>query len=171
MCKMCKKLFITKLKMYQEYHANYLTKISHFIGVPLLFFSLLTLTSWVHIRVPHFFDMPLAWLLSIAALIYYFMMDITLAGVVAGVFLLFNLIISLAVKNQPSWASLQVFLYTFILGLIFQFLGHFIEKKKPVLKDELRQLIFIPMCLVAQAFFYFGQMTALKKEAEEFEQT
>lgn len=166
---MCKKLFITNLKMYQEYHANCWTKVSHFIGIPLLLFSLLTLTSWVHILVPKFFDLPLAWILSIAVLVYYFMMDITLAAVLTGVFLVFNLIISLAVKNEPSWTSLQVFFYTFVLGVILQVVGHFIEKKKPALRDELKQLIFIPMCLAAEGFFYFGQMQALKKALEEVE--
>lgn len=166
---MCKKLFISKLKMYQEYHTNCWTKVSHFISVPLIIFSLLTLTSWVHILVPHFFDLPLAWILSIAALVYYFMMDITLAAVLTGVFLIFNLIISLAIKNEPSWVSLQVFLYTYILGFILQFVGHFIEKKKPVLLDELRQFPFAPMCLAAEGFFYFGKMQTLKKAVEEVE--
>lgn len=164
---MCKKMLARKLKMYHDYHSKCWTQLTHYIGVPLVIFGLLTITSWVHIRVPTVFDMPLPWLLSIAALVYYMLLDTAFAAVLAVFFIIFNVIISLAIKNQPSWLSFKVFLITFILGWILQFIGHVIEKKKPAFLDDLKQILTAPLFLVAEIFFYFGQKQGLKKAMED----
>ncbi len=166
---MCKKLLTKQLKAYHQYHTKCWTQITHFIGVPLIIFSLIILTSWAHIRVPGFFDMPLSWLLSIIVLVYYFFMDITLAAVLTVIFIIFNVIVSIAMKNRPSWISLQVFLFMFIIGWVFQFVGHFIEKKKPAFFDDFKQTLIAPLYLTAEAFFYFGLKSDLKKAIEENE--
>ena len=164
---MCKKLLVRQLKNYQNYHTKFWTRLTHFIGVPLIIFSLITLTSWIHIRIPSFFDMPLSWLLSIIVLIYYCLLDITFAAVTAILFLIFNLIVSLTMKDCPSWISFQVFLYTFILGVMFQFIGHLIEKKKLAFMADIKQFLTAPIFLVAEVFFYFGLKLDLKQTPPE----
>lgn len=164
---MLQHLLASQLKAYQQYHTGYWSKLTHFIGVPLIIFGLLTLTSWVHIRIPGFFDMPLSWLLSIIAVAYYFLLDMLFAVVIALVFIIFNIVISLFIKNAPSWLSVQAFLYTFIVGWVLQFIGHLIEKKKPALLDDLKQVLTAPLFLVAEVFFYFGKKQKLKKAMDE----
>lgn len=161
---MCNINLAEKLKQYQECHSKCATKITHFIGVPLVLFALMTLASWIHIRVPGLFDISLLWVLSVAVLIYYYFMDVILAAVVTVMFLVFALIISLVFKEAPSALSIQAFLYTFIIGVILQLIGHFIEKKKPALMDGFKQGLIAPMFLAAELMFALGQKQDLKEK-------
>jgi len=151
------------LTVYNHFHQKKITKIIHFIGVPLILFSLLVILGWVHVRVPNVFDMPLAWLLTIAVVIYYLFLDLLIGASLGFVFILLNVIATLSSDNSPSWLSLQLFLYPFIIGWILQLVGHFFEKKKPAFSQGLWQIIIAPAYLMAQLFFYFGYKQKLQQ--------
>lgn len=151
---------------YQLQHTTLINKIAHFIGVPLLIFSILIFLSWIHISVPYTFDTTLAWLLSFTALIYYVFFDMIFAGVLAIIFILLNVIALLITGNAPSWAGFTVFLVTFILGGILLLIGHLVEGKKPAFMNNHKQLLIAPLFLVAEAFFYFGYRTEIRDRLE-----
>jgi len=160
---MCKIDLTKKLNRYEEYHTKCATKVTHFIGIPLVIFAIMTLASWIHIRVPGFFDISLLWIFSITVLVFSYFMDVMLAAVVTVMFLVFALIISLVLKEAPSWLNLQVFLYTFIIGLVLQLVGHFIETKKLSLGKDYMLVLIAPLFLAAELMSYFGLRKKVSK--------
>jgi len=157
------------LTVYNRFHQNKMTKITHYIGVPLIIYSLLVLLGWVHIRVPNVFDMPLAWLLTILVIIYYLFLDLLIGAALGVVFVLLNVIATLSSGNSPSWLSLQLFLYPFIIGWIIQLVGHFFEKKKPAFTQGFGQMIVAPIYLMTELFFCFGYKQKLKQRINDLE--
>jgi uncharacterized membrane protein YGL010W len=83
------------------------------------------------VEVPDYFNITLAWLLTILVLIYYFFLDVTFTGVLTVVFIIFNIIAKLVSNNMPTETGLIVFLVCFIVGWAFQIIGHIFEKKRP----------------------------------------
>jgi uncharacterized membrane protein YGL010W len=144
------------LSSYQSYHTKFATRVTHYIGIPLVVFSLLIFFGWIHIKVPNVFDLPLSWLITIAVLIYYAFLDITFAGTLAIVFLILNLIASYFSLPAPTWLGVKVFFITFIVGWAFQFVGHLLEGNKPAFLTNAIQLLVAPLFLTAEAFFALG---------------
>lgn len=144
------------LSSYQSYHTKFVTRVTHYFGIPLVVFSLLIFLGWIHIKVPNVFDLPLSWIITIAVLIYYAFLDITFAGVLAIAFLILNLIASYFSLPAPTWLGFKVFAITFILGWALQFLGHLLEGNKPAFLTNTIQLLVAPLFITAEAFFALG---------------
>lgn len=152
-----------QLKMYASFHTQRATKITHYVGVPLIIFSLMILFGWIHLRVPTIFDLSFAWILSAALLIYYFFLDIALAAAATVFFVFFNIVASFISQPAVSWLGFKIFLVTFILGLLLQALGHLFEKQRPALTRNLSQALIAPLFLVAELLFTLG----FKKNLQE----
>lgn len=157
-------VFIEKAKAYASYHTKPITKITHFIGVPVIVFSLMILFGFVKVEVPNVYSTDVATILTIAALAYYFRLNYKLAAVLTPVFIILKALASLISAMGPTSAAMEVFLVLFILGWIFQFAGHFYEKSRPAFMTNISSFLFAPLFLVAEAFFYFGMMNDLYNE-------
>ena len=155
--------FASDLKAYHQFHTKLITKITHFIGIPLILFSTLLFFGWIHIRVPNIFDLPMAWLLSLIIGVYYLFLDFILGATMAIVLVLLNLISGYFSQPVPTMLGLKIFLITFILGWILQFIGHLFESKKPAFLSSIKALLIAPIYLVAEVYFHFG----MKKELQE----
>lgn len=158
------------LAAYQSFHTKCITQITHFIGVPLIIFALLILFGWVHVRVPNLFDMPLAWLLTLIVLIYYFFLDITLAAAMTVFLVLLNLLAAYFSQPVPTWHAGKIFIITFVLGWALQFIGHIFESKKPAFLSNLKHLIIAPLFLMAELFFCCGWKKDLQIKMAEAQQ-
>jgi uncharacterized membrane protein YGL010W len=158
------KLLLKHLSSYEKYHQNFVNRILHYIGVPLVYFGLLIFFNWIHIRVPNFFDTSLAWLLIVLLLIYYFFLDIIFGATLTVVFLILNLIAAYFAFPGPSWVSFQILLVTLIIGLILIGIGHVLEKKHPAFNHNLMHIIIAPVYITAMVFFCLGYRKELQQK-------
>jgi uncharacterized membrane protein YGL010W len=154
-----------QLESYGAYHRDTRNKLTHFIGVPLVTFSIFLVLSWFRfVAAP---ELPLsgATLFFLAVLVYYLRLDWHIALLQAP----FNLVLlGLADRAAllPFGQSLTVFLITFVLGWAVQLLGHAIEGRRPALADNLLQIFNAPLFLTAEVLFLFGFRPDLHQGSE-----
>jgi uncharacterized membrane protein YGL010W len=146
--------FIRMLSFYAEHHHKTITKITHFIGVPIIIIGLqifLNLFSLYHVS--------LAWVFLVVLFMYYLFLDVGLAFL-TGLFLFLITLISLSITAHP----LMLALLLFVLGWIIQFMGHVYEKKPPAFFQNIFQMLMAPIFLTAELCFLFGFRQDLKNE-------
>lgn len=144
------------LAFYGGYHRDRRNKIAHFIGVPLITFSILIPMGWLRFTVVGV-EVSLAVVFVLAVLTYYFFLDAALAAVL--------LFVAYRVANLPSGISAAVFTVTFLIGWCVQLVGHVFEGRKPALLDDFLQVIVAPIFLTAELFFAFGAKRSLCEQA------
>jgi uncharacterized membrane protein YGL010W len=140
-----------QMAVYAAYHRNRWNRLTHFIGVPAIIFSILIPMCWVPIGD----GLTLAHLFLAALLSYYFLLDVPLAiatAVLAGA-LYYAARAAAASGSAPGWIWFGAF---FVGGWVFQFLGHAIEGRRPAFFDNLSQVFVAPVFLVAELFFALG---------------
>ncbi len=136
----------------------------HYVGVPLLILSLLIFLGWFHFSMPAVFNIHFAWLVTLAAVIYYFMLDWQLAIITTIGLIILNYIAGFFSQPQIDALGIYVFLVCFIVGWGLQFLGHYFEGRRPAFFDNLTQALIAPMYLAAEAMFALGQRKSLRDE-------
>ena len=140
-----------QMAIYAAYHRNRWNKLTHFIGVPAIIFSILIPMSWVSIGG----DLTLAHVFVGAVLAYYFLLDVplALATTVATGALLYAAKLAAGTGVVSGWIWFGIF---FVGGWILQLVGHVFEGRKPALADNLFQIFVAPIFLVAEVFFALG---------------
>jgi uncharacterized membrane protein YGL010W len=144
-----------QMQSYGAYHKDPRNKLTHFVGVPLVTFSLFVLFGWF--RFVHMPDLPfsLATIFFFAVLIYYLRLDWRVA-LVQLPFTLLLLLLADWTARLPFGQSLTVFLIAFVLGWIIQLAGHAIEGRRPALADNLLQVFNAPLFLTVEALNRVG---------------
>ena len=101
------------------------------------------------------FSVTLAMVLIVLSSIYYMSLD-KLFGVL--MLILFALVYPLAVNIAalPMWSWLGASIGIFVVGWVFQFVGHYFEKKKPAFVDDLIGLAIGPLFVLAEFVFLLG---------------
>jgi len=150
-----------QMAIYAAYHRNRWNKLTHFIGVPAIIFSILIPMSWVSIGG----DLTLAHVFVGAVLAYYFLLDVPLAvaTTVAIGALLYAAKLAAGTGVVSGWIWFGIF---FVGGWIFQLVGHVFEGRKPALADNLFQIFVAPIFLVAEVFFALGLKRDVLKKVE-----
>jgi uncharacterized membrane protein YGL010W len=140
-----------QMAIYAAYHRNRWNKLTHFIGVPAIIFSILVPMNWVPIGD----GITLAHIFVGAVLAYYFLLDapLALATTVATGALLAAARIAAETGFASGWIWFGIF---FVGGWILQLVGHVFEGRKPALADNLFQIFVAPIFLVAEIFFALG---------------
>lgn len=151
-----------QMGVYQSYHSKEVTKITHFVGVPCVFFGVLIALSWIHISIPNVFNISLAWIATFALIIYYFFLDMLLALATAVGLLLLTYIAQLLTQGKITTFSFALFFIFFVGGWIMQLLGHYFEGKWPAFTKNLDQLLVAPIFMVAEGFFAVGYKKKLQ---------
>jgi len=128
--------------------------LTHFIGIPLIVFSILCLTAKAGVDIGSF-KLTLAIVLIVASTIYYFILD-----KVFGLLMLVILVAVYPLASQIAQLSLGQWLATsigfFVVGWVFQFVGHYFEKKKPAFVDDVIGLAIGPLFVLAEFIFMLG---------------
>ena len=154
------------MAFYEAYHRHPLNKATHFIGIPLIVFSLLVLLSAVSVPVGGVAVTPA--MAVVAALLLYYLALRPAFGVGMALFLAPALLLAHRVGHSSWGTAVTVFAVLFVAGWIFQLLGHAVfEKRRPALVDNLFQLIIGPVFLVAEVFFALGYRPALHARVRE----
>jgi uncharacterized membrane protein YGL010W len=155
------KTLAEQLRSYAAYHRDPRNKLTHFVGVPLVTFSLFVLLGWF--RFVHAPDAPLSLAVVFYAgvLVYYFLLDWQVA--------LLQLPFSLALlwladraAVLPFAQSGAIFLAAFVGGWVIQLAGHAIEGRRPALADNLLQVFNAPLFLTTEVLVLLGRRPDLR---------
>jgi uncharacterized membrane protein YGL010W len=153
-----------QMSFYAAYHQDARNKATHFVGVPLIVFSLLIPLGWLRVDAGGF-PLSAALVVTLILLLYYLALDIPLGLAMSVVFALM-----LWGAEPLSQGSLGVstawFLVLFVGGWALQLWGHVYEGRKPALVDNLFQVFVAPIFLAAEVLFALGYKPKLHEEVQ-----
>lgn len=144
-----------QLVQYAHYHRDPRNIATHYIGIPLIAFAIAALLSRARLDLGALtlsadwvvWSLVTAWYLTLGRRT----LTLTTAGVLAGLVALAH---PLGTAPMDTWLIWS--LGTFVVGWVFQFIGHFWEGRKPAFVDDLRGLLIGPMFVVAELGFAMG---------------
>ncbi len=154
-----------QLESYGAYHRDPRNKMTHFVGVPLVTFSIFLVLSWFRFVAAPDWPISGATLFFLVVFVYYLRLDWSVALLQAPVNLA---LLWLADKAAllPFGQSFTVFIAVFVLGWAIQLLGHAIEGRRPALADNLLQIFNAPLFLTVEVLFLFGLRQDLREDTQ-----
>ncbi len=158
---------VEQLSTYKSVHLNKSNLKTHFVGIPLIIWAMFVAFATIRFQFP--FQLPLletneisfASIFVVLVLIYYFLLNVSLA--IGHLFFMIPVLYfaeKMATQDNALWIAAAVF----VVGWIFQFIGHFYEKAKPAFVDDLNQLLIGPYFLMAEIFFMLGGLKHMEQE-------
>jgi len=152
-----------QLTQYAAYHRDRRNIATHFVGIPLIVLALAVLLSRPAFGAGMFpVTLSPAWLLFVAATVYYLALDVPLGVMMACVSALCVAFgARLAAQSTLVWLAAGIGL--FVIGWVFQFVGHVAyEHRKPAFVDDVIGLLIGPLFVLAEALFGFGWRPELR---------
>ncbi len=153
-----------QLSQYAAYHRDIRNIATHFVGIPMIVVAVAVLLSRPAFGFGGVALSP-ALLVALAAAIYYLRLDLGLGALMTA-------LLGLAVWFG-AWAALQTTLVWlaigiggFVVGWVFQFIGHYWEGRKPAFVDDIMGLVIGPLFVVTEALFGIGLLSALRERIE-----
>jgi uncharacterized membrane protein YGL010W len=139
-----------QLIQYARYHRDRRNIATHFVGIPLI-----TLAIAVLLSRPAWGVVSPALVLAAAFSLYYLLLDLRF-GLAMSALLAATLwgAMDLAAGGTTRWLGWGLGL--FVVGWVFQFVGHWWEGRKPAFVDDLIGLVIGPLFVVAEAGFLLG---------------
>lgn len=151
---------VEQLSSYKSVHFNSSNIKTHFIGIPMIIWSLFLLLGMVRFDTPGG-QVSVAMVFTLIVLIYYLWLHVKLAmGMVVFILPVLYSTEALAGSAHALWIAIGVF----VVGWIFQLIGHKYEKAKPAFIDDLNQLLIGPFFLMAEVYFALGWEKELEAE-------
>jgi uncharacterized membrane protein YGL010W len=129
---------------YAFYHQTAGNKACHFIGIPLIMFSLMALLRPLTLLQ----GFTAAELLIALSFVYYLTLDVRLA---------LGMLLVVAALDIAAWklADLTIGVIALVIGWIFQGIGHAVyEKRSPAFTRNLVHLLIGPLFLLNEVFAY-----------------
>ena len=148
------------LVQYARYHRDPRNIATHYVGIPLIVFAIGALLARAQFTVATM-TISLDVVAYLLAALWYLRQGqrtITLATL-AAIGVLLTLAHPLGGAPLATWLSVGV--GSFVMGWLFQFVGHYWEGRKPAFVDDLRGLLVGPMFVVAEVWFTLGGGKAL----------
>lgn len=159
------KTLVDHLAQYAAYHRDRRNIVTHFVGIPMIVLAVTTLMSRAGFEVLGVVLTP-GMALGFASAIFYWRLDGRFGLVMT---LLLGLSLGagrwLAVQGTGVWLGAGLGL--FVVGWIFQFVGHYYEGRKPAFVDDLIGLIVGPLFVVAEVAFFLGLRDEVRRAVEE----
>lgn len=152
---MAASFFERQLAMYASYHRDARNRATHFVGIPLIIFSLFIPLGWLRVDVAGY-GISAGLLVGLAVLVLWISLDRIL-----GLALIIALVpmwylgewIATRTSETTGWI---VFAAAFIGGWVFQLVGHVFEGKRPALVSNLFQALIAPMFLMLELLVWLG---------------
>jgi uncharacterized membrane protein YGL010W len=154
-----------QMAVYAAYHRNPWNRLMHFIGVPVIIFSILIPMAWLRLPLGAI-EITGAAVFVAAVLVYYYLLDVPLA-IAMTAFIVPVTYFAEWVARMPWQTGLAVFLATFVGGWALQLVGHVFEGRRPALADNLFQIFVAPIFLVAETAFALGLRRDTREEVEQ----
>jgi uncharacterized membrane protein YGL010W len=136
--------FKKQMAMYQSYHQDRRNRFTHFIGIPLLLISVTLAIAVMGGPVTMIIFTSMLWALWMS-------LEMRI-GLAMGAFVFPAAILVSWLARFNSQTAWWICAALFILGWIFQLIGHGFEGKRPAFLSNLFQLIIGPMFLMAEIF-------------------
>lgn len=154
---MTNQLFRSQLASYASVHRDWRNKATHFVGIPVIVFSLLLLLSMWRLELGDR-QCSLSLAIAVVAVLGWMALDLGI-GIVMGLIMAVAWYAAAAFAGalgsaQAVWIA---FLALFVGGWVLQFLGHHYEGRRPALIDNIFQGFIGPMFLVAEAMVVLGR--------------
>jgi uncharacterized membrane protein YGL010W len=158
--------FRTQLGTYAAVHRDARNKATHFIGIPVIIYSvLLALTQWQFEVAGH--HTSAAAVVAVLGVLGWMTLDVGI-GLVMAVIMLMVWYAAEALAGALGPTSTWIaFAALFIGGWALQFVGHHYEGKRPALVDNLFQAFVGPMFLVAEILVVTGHRPDLATAVEQ----
>jgi uncharacterized membrane protein YGL010W len=164
---MANDLFRHQLATYASVHRDRRNKATHFVGIPVIVFSLLLILS--------------QWRFELGGSVWTVSSVVAIVAILGWLALDFGIGIVMAIIMVPAWAAAaalagalgtpssvwSAFAVLFIGGWVLQFLGHHYEGKRPALLDNIFQAFIGPMFLVAETLVAMGRRSDLADAMDE----
>jgi uncharacterized membrane protein YGL010W len=151
-------LFRSQLASYASVHRDWRNKATHFVGIPLIAFSLMLLLS--------------LWRFELGGRLWTVSLLITLMAVLGWMALDLGIGVVMALIMAVAWYAVwTAFIALFVGGWVLQFLGHHYEGKRPALVDNIFQAFIGPMFLVAETMVVMGRRTDLAEAMGDIDVT
>jgi uncharacterized membrane protein YGL010W len=154
------------LTQYAAYHRDRRNIATHFVGVPLIVFSIVLALATLSVSVGPV-SVTGAAIVCFAACLYYLRLDVVLGVTMAVILFLLCAAASEITARLATGATLGLALAIFAFGWALQFLGHKCEGMKPAFFDDVMQLIIGPLFVLAEVFFLLGAKPQLRRYVEE----
>jgi uncharacterized membrane protein YGL010W len=148
-------LFRRQLASYAAVHRSWRNKATHFVGIPIIVFSLLLIFALWRVA-PAGREISMALAIAIVAVLGWMALDLGVGLIMAALM-------------APTWyaaealagalgasSTVAAFAVLFVGGWALQFLGHHYEGKRPALLDNIFQGFIGPMFLVAETLVASG---------------
>ena len=153
------------LTQYAAYHRDRRNIATHFLGVPLIVFSIVLALTPAALPVAGV-PVSAAAVLSIAACLYYLRLSFVFGATMAVVLFVMCAIASELAHRLGTGPTIGAAGVIFVVGWALQFLGHKFEGMKPAFVDDLMQLAIGPLFVCAEIFFALGAKPELRRYIE-----
>jgi uncharacterized membrane protein YGL010W len=154
-----------QLAQYAAYHRDRRNVAMHFIGIPLIVLSIAVLLARPDVDVFGVSVTPIM-PIAIAVCIYYLILDLRFGiGMTALIALAVWVGQLIALEETAVWLAAGIAL--FVVGWIFQFVGHYFEGRKPAFVDDVIGLLIGPLFVYAEAAFALGLRRDLHTAIEQ----
>ncbi len=152
-----------QITQYAAYHRDRRNIVTHFVGVPMIVFSVvLALVPWA------FGAVNIALIALAIAAIYYVALDRPLGtAMLAFLFVCYLIAIYLNARIGHTGIVMGVAALLFVVGWVIQFVGHKYEGMKPAFTDDIMGLVIGPLFIMTEVFFMLGLKAKLKKYVED----
>lgn len=157
--------FYEHMAMYSAYHRDWRNQLTHFIGVPMIVFSLLIIASTVQIGETDMGPITLAAVLM-SVLVLFYIVSAPLVGTISAFIYGLMLFYAEAIGRIDFTLAVQAFAVFFFGGWAIQFAGHVFEGRKPALFDNILQVFMAPSFLIAELLFKVKLEQSLQAEIE-----
>lgn len=158
---------IEQLSTYKSVHLNKNNIKTHFIGIPLIIWSVALLLNMINFDIDvgeSIQSVGLATIIGLVACVYYFILSIPLAFFVIFIF---GPIVASTSYFVGSEYQVMIAIGVFVIGWILQFIGHAYEKAKPAFVDDLNQLLIGPLFLIAEIYLALGLDKKMEAQIKE----
>lgn len=154
---------------YAAYHRDRRNIVTHFIGIPMIFTAIAVWLVFPPGKSWGTYGITAAWLMWAVTSFWYLTRGHALVGVAtvvvngALVALAHALAAQSAAWGLPAW---QLGIALFVVGWVFQFVGHYWEGRKPAFVDDIVGLLVGPMFVVAEWLMALGLLKDLHQTVE-----
>ena len=153
-----------QLTTYATYHRDRRNIATHFIGIPLIVLATMTMLARPAFALGGVALAPMHVAAALAAL-YYLRLDLRLGVAMAALLALLGYA-ALAIASQSTAVWLGAGIGAFVVGWVFQLVGHVFEGRKPAFVDDLVGLLIGPLFVAAEAGFAVGWRDELRAAIE-----
>ena len=154
-----------QLSKYREYHCDHRNVLTHAVGIPMIVLGITTLLARPVLAVSGFAVTPAA-IAGVLAAAWYLRLDMRTGLIMTVVLVLFVALgHQIAQVSSAAWVGGGVGL--FLIGWVFQLVGHKFEGRKPAFVDDLRSFLVGPLFVMVEGLFALGLMKGLHEDIEQ----